>query len=142
MSIEDRTLEEQEAIEKQQAHTFDILERGQIVLDIPADRLREIAAAEREGRLIMPPCKVGDTIYVIPSEENYRMNMLYGNPRDNRVYKQVVERIEFYPLDVYLLRACNGVASAHSDFFGITWFLTREEAVAALAEKGVEHETV
>jgi hypothetical protein len=30
---------------------------------VSIDRLREICAAERDGRLVVLPCKVGDTVY-------------------------------------------------------------------------------
>lgn len=34
-----------------------------IVRNIPLDRLEEICTAEREGRLVVLPCKVGETVY-------------------------------------------------------------------------------
>lgn len=33
--------------------------------DYDLDRLRELAQADRDGRCLIPPCKVGDTIYRI-----------------------------------------------------------------------------
>lgn len=35
---------------------------------ISADRLRELAEAERDGRLVSLPCKVGDTVWVVDCE--------------------------------------------------------------------------
>lgn len=32
---------------------------------VPVDRLRELAKAKKEGRLVVLPCDVGDTVYVI-----------------------------------------------------------------------------
>lgn len=32
-------------------------------INIPADRLQEICAAEQEGRLLIKPCKQGDAVY-------------------------------------------------------------------------------
>jgi hypothetical protein len=32
---------------------------------VSVDRIREICAAERDGRLVVLPCKVGDTVYAI-----------------------------------------------------------------------------
>jgi len=32
---------------------------------IPIDRLRELAQAEKDGRLVVLPCKVGDTVYLL-----------------------------------------------------------------------------
>ena len=31
---------------------------------IPIDRLRELVEAEKDGRLVVLPCKVGDTVYM------------------------------------------------------------------------------
>ena len=33
-------------------------------IDIPADRLQEICEAEKDGRLVVLPCKAGETVYV------------------------------------------------------------------------------
>lgn len=32
---------------------------------LPVDRLRELAEADKDGRLVVLPCKVGDTVYLI-----------------------------------------------------------------------------
>ena len=32
---------------------------------LPVDRLRELAEADRAGRLVVLPCKVGDTVYIL-----------------------------------------------------------------------------
>ena len=45
-------------------------------------------------KLIELPCGVGDTVYVIPSEVNYKLNIINGFGENNRVYEQVVSRIE------------------------------------------------
>ncbi|HZK26338.1 MAG TPA: hypothetical protein VFD00_02200 [Thermoclostridium sp.] len=37
----------------------------EITADINIDRLAEICEAEREGRLVVLPCKVGDTVYTL-----------------------------------------------------------------------------
>lgn len=34
-----------------------------LLIEIPLERLQEIALAEKAGTLIIPPCKVGDTVY-------------------------------------------------------------------------------
>lgn len=109
------------------------------VLNTP--RLRELVQAEKAGRLVVLPCKVGDTVYVIPSKANYALNILSRHPENNRVYEQTVREIRTYNGSVFLLVTCDGTQSVHSKFFGETWFLTREEADAALeAQKGKHHE--
>lgn len=77
------------------------------------------------------PCKIGDTIYVIPSEVNYRLNILSGHEENNRVHEQVVNRIEIGRYG-YFLSTCDGMASAVEESYKATWFLTKEEAEAAL----------
>ena len=50
-------------------------ERLEIVREIKADRLREIVQAEKDGRLVVLPCKVGDTVYA----KNHHGRIVYGN---------------------------------------------------------------
>ena len=40
-----------------------ILQLAGSVLGVSPDRLRELAQADREGRCVVLPCKVGDTVY-------------------------------------------------------------------------------
>ena len=69
--------------------------------------LRELYEAEKEGQLVVLPCKAGDTVYQIDAE---------------RVYESEVKRIIF---------DCNDIAFDERAI-GVSIFLTREEAEAAL----------
>lgn len=80
---------------------------------VPFDRLLELADADRAGRLVVLPCKVGDTVYQIDAE---------------RVYESEVKWIIF---------DCDDIAFDERAIGG-SIFLTREEAEAALAQKGGE----
>lgn len=71
-------------------------------------RLRELTEADKDGRLVVLPCKVGDTVYRI------------FNPPDR---KPVISAHTLMSVD-YIVRWL--------DKFGKTAFLTREEAEAAL----------
>lgn len=42
----------------------EVSERFSLTAKIPLDRLREIAEAERDGRCVVPPCKVEDDVYI------------------------------------------------------------------------------
>lgn len=84
--------------------------------------------------VIVPPCKYGDTIFVIPSDVNCRLNMLHNMPQNNRVYEQVIDHIIMWRSD-YMLYTCDGLCAVTSKEFKNTWFLTREEAEKALAER-------
>ena len=79
------------------------------------DHIRDIIQAEQDGRLVVLPCKVGDTVYQIDAE---------------MVYESEVKWIIF---------DCDDIAFDERAIGG-SIFLTREEAEAALAQKGGTHE--
>lgn len=81
------------------------------------DRLRELAEADKDGRLVVLPCKVGDTLYRVFAGEILEHKV--GNMR----YLAIQGRwdIDTYPF-------CSYVESS----IGKTIFLTREEAEKAL----------
>lgn len=74
---------------------------------VAAERLRELAEADKDGRVMVLPCKVGDTVYRIQ----------YIEPTPERFVVGVAE-IKF--------------ALIWLEEFGKTVFLTREEAENAL----------
>lgn len=83
------------------------------------DRLRELAEADKDGRLVVPPCKVGDVLYrASPSG-------LVVHRVVNVVYRGLTSRwyIDTIPNLPYA-----------SEELGKTTFLTREEAEKALKE--------
>ena len=73
----------------------------------PIDHLRDLLQAEQDGRLVVLPCKVGDTVYQIDAE---------------RVYESEVKWIIF---------DCDDIAFDERAI-GVSIFLTREEAEAVL----------
>lgn len=94
----------------------------------PLDRLRELAQADREGRCVVLPCKVGDVVY--------------GFHNGKTILPMVAKWIEtndgwtvaaqYTPMAPKFYRFAD---------FGKTVFLTREEADAALeVQKGAEDE--
>lgn len=81
------------------------------------DRLRELAEADKGGRLVVLPCKVGDTVWIT------------GSVR--RLYSEKVRT--FFcgnPSSVQMIRTTGCDIPIHE--FGKTAFLTREEAEKAL----------
>lgn len=96
------------------------------------EQLKSYKDAEEQGLLLRLPCKVGDTVFVIPSRVNCALNRLNGYSENNRVYVQRVHSIRMYSNDRYLLVTCEGLESVLSDTYKETWFLTKEEAKAAL----------
>lgn len=94
------------------------------------DRLRDLVEADRGGRCIVLPCKVGDTIY----------KLFCGD-----IVELEVERIVCWSSGYWKMNAHTEYSRAdwkgfEIDFsdFGKTVFLTREAAEAAL--KGDQHE--
>ena len=87
------------------------------------DRLEEICNAERDGRLVLLPCKVGDTVY---------------EPFAGKVYEKTVDRIiinRFTTPQIWIETKLPFAASRLERWdiaFGKTVFLTREEAEKAL----------
>ena len=96
----------------------------------PISRLVELAEADKDGRVVVLPCKVGDTVYT--------NNRVLG--ADNAMHDEIcTRRIKGYSgnalNEVWLIS--NGDYCDLSIFpseFGKTVFLSREEAEKALAE--------
>ena len=100
-------------------------ERLEIVREIKTDRLRELAKAEKDGRLEVLPCKVGDKAWFIRKFAK------------NRCIKQ--REVDCVNID----SRGNVFVSARrisGGYIGKTVFLTRDEAEAALAQKGGTNE--
>lgn len=111
------------------------------VLRIGVDRLRELAQADKDGRLVVLPCKVGDTVYA----RNHHGRIVDGDVQSIH-QNYVAGKAGRWVVSVYYPEY-NGTAESglHPDFlpmnmyyglddFGKTVFLTREEAERALEE--------
>lgn len=85
--------------------------------DYDLDRLRELVEADRDGRCVVLPCKVGDAVY-LPDRNNMK------------VLKKEVHQISFNHYGDQLLFA--GCIVINVKKFGKTVFLTPEEAQVAL----------
>ena len=89
---------------------------------------------KNKSKYIELPCKVGDTVYVIPSLTNFRLNIVNGYTENNRVYEQKVHSIQMWNTDEWCLWACDGLNLLLQKFYKETWFLIKEEAEAKLKE--------
>lgn len=68
---DDYDLERLAAVYNQRVSMRDeVSERFSLTAKISLDRLRKIAEAEREGRCLVLPCKLGDTVYFITGTYN------------------------------------------------------------------------
>ena len=92
----------------------------------PISRLVELAEADKEGRCIIPPCKVGDMLYEVTGRKTIS------------VYKVKAIRVELFGLFIewgivegFVWQYLNGI---NANEIGKTVFFTREEAEKALQE--------
>ena len=83
------------------------------------NRIRDLAEADRDGRLVVPPCKVGDTVYRIVRDA------------DPHIARDEVRNMYFAD-DMTLCVELVGGRIILSEKFGKTVFITREEAKRAL----------
>ena len=83
-------------------------------------RLRELAEADKDGRLVVLPCKVGDTVYFRTYDCNGMVDLGIQPHKVTAIVGHAIVRGKY--TDAGLLPAQ----------YGVSWFLTREEAEAAL----------
>lgn len=100
------------------------------------DRLRELAEADREGRCVVLPCKIGDIVYEIRyTAENDRPRK-HARKRFDHSVSGCTWRMREQPEMCYVSeKKCT---KSDFEFMGRTVFLTREEAEAALAKLNSE----
>ena len=106
---------------------------------MPLDRAQELAQAEKDGRLVVLPCKEGSIVYAITSPVNvYELESVEAVD----IFECTVESVTFYSNGNTQFRLYyHGVfvasfVTVHD--FGKTVFLTREEAEAALKKREAE----
>lgn len=89
-------------------------------------RLRELAEADKDGRVVVPPCKVGDRLYEVTGRKTIS------------VYRARAIRVELFSLfiewDIVEGFVWQSLAGINAEEIGKTVFLTREEAEEALKE--------
>ena len=96
---------------------------------VDVDRMKELAEADKNGCVMIVPCKIGDTVWVI------------SNPWTGELLKKPIEAyvngVEKFSHGVYVnvlfdTRKINGTRNYAISLIGKTVFLTREEAGKAL----------
>ena len=98
-------------------------ERLEIVREIKTDRLRELAKAEQDGRLVVLPCKVGDTLF----------DTYFGDIREKEVVSvgfMLSKSVKHMTIHANNFRGA--ITEIEIDRIGKEIFYTREEAEAAL----------
>ena len=87
------------------------------------DRLRELAKADKDGRLVVLPCKVGDTVYFRTYDCNGTVDLGIQPHKVTAIVGRAIVSGRY--TDAVLLPGQ----------YGVSWFLTREEAEEVLEAK-------
>ena len=101
----------------------------QLCQNYDLDRLEKLAEADRDGRLVVLPCKVDDTVWVT---RNPWTGKLLKNPLDAYVNGMKMYSHGLYVNLLFDTRKINGTRDYEINHIGKTVFLTREEAEKAL----------
>lgn len=107
-----------------------ILKLAGQVLGVSSDRLRELAQAKKEGRLVVLPCDVGDKLYDVTLGEVREKIVISLSMLLSKSVNHLVIHAENFR---------NAVTSYELQDIGKTVFLTREAAEAALDAMGGEN---
>lgn len=96
------------------------------------DRLRELAEADKNGRVVVPPCKVGDVMYKLFRE--YTECTSYQVRKDNYCCEGCMVPCDSREVTVIRAIQPNSLPEVvrYIEDIGKTVFLTREEAEKAL----------
>lgn len=112
------------------APTIDPVTAAAEALGMSPDRLRELAQAEKEGRLVVLPCDVGDKLYDVTLGEVREKIVISLSMLLSKSVNHLVIHAENFR---------NAVTSYELQDIGKTVFLTREAAEAALDAMGGEN---
>ena len=112
-------------IERMTAENAALREKVPQWISVEPSRLRELAEADKAGRVVVLPCKVGDTVWRIVRD---------GEPHITR--DEV--RDMYFADDMTPCVELVGGRVTFTEKFGKTVFLTREEAERALREMEVK----
>lgn len=94
------------------------------------EKLKEYEEAEEQGRLVVLPCKVGDTLYFTHWFDGFH-TLTYSTPLSRKVRCISINN----KVALHVKDGC-----IHASEIGKTAFLTREEAEAALTEEENKNE--
>lgn len=99
--------------------------RGRYFVGEAIDKLAEYETAEEEGRLVVLPCNVGDTVYIIRDDCDFPYDCYQSRACNRCAYRNLyVDEEVFSLVDIV----------TNLEVFGITIFLTHEKAERALEE--------
>ena len=101
------------------------------------NHLHDLLQAEKSGQLVVLPCKVGDTVYVIDKGDYIHAFKPYVRPKTVREISWKATSRKDLGWGLILSGGDCGTSARYKlSSIGKTVFLTREDAEAALAGKG------
>ena len=121
-AYEDTRLEPEEVLPKDKADeiALKLMQLADLENFCSYTRLRELAEADKDGRLVVLPCKVGDTVYFRTYDCNGTVDLGIQPHKVTAIVGHAIVRGGY--TDVGLLPGQ----------YGVSWFLTREAAEKAL----------
>lgn len=139
-TYEDTGLEPEEAKDMAENAETRLLTWCESRYGFPVGTVMDLLEAKRQGRLVVLPCKVGDTVYKIDTDPQLDSREILELTVDNFV---VCEDggilVKYDSWDGVICTADNLVnGTAYLDYYRV--FLTREEAEEALRKEGEEVE--
>ncbi|MBR4049169.1 MAG: hypothetical protein IKK09_01595 [Clostridia bacterium] len=103
----------------------------QTVAGMPVNEVIDLVKAKQEGRIIVPPCKVGDTVYYNLGKN---ASLPFGTRRTIALPVGAIASMK-YKKDWFVRTEFGGaIGDFYFSDFGKTVFLTREKAEKALKE--------
>lgn len=142
-AYEDTELEPEEVVQTKLALMGKVLAEIKEFEGVPADRMIELAQAEKDGRLVVLPCKVGDILYEVDLPEYGVITCKavsishYNGPMFHVPGNEAVKSLT---VEVEVIDG-HGKGSSYNfeiEDFGKHVFLTRQEAEEAM-RKEEEH---
>lgn len=116
-------------------------QRLEIIKEIPINRIRELAQAEKDGRLVVLPCDVKDTVYVIdPGDYEHEYKPYVRLKTVSEINWKATRKKDLGWGLILAGGNCGSSARYKLNNVGKTVFLTREAAEAALKEREAEHD--
>lgn len=115
-----------EMLRKLGENAWHLWDFAQAAENMTVGRLKELAEADKDGRVVVPPCKVGDTVYFVNAKQILEFAVV-GYAVDETgiswVHSEHVDKI-----------GNTNERTFSPDRFGKNTFFTREEAEKALRE--------
>lgn len=110
----------------------------ELLCSVGRDRLLELAKAEKDGRLVVLPCRETDTVYITEAVfENGKMKKL-NKPSGEQVVSAQIDHVTIGGTGKPVFDLCTETGNWYYSMDPEQFYLTREAAEAALKEREVQ----